>query len=157
MPRATRVLRMYGQPSEHPPLDWQWVQEQLASAGTYWVVPRSAGHPHPRPVWGVWLDDALQVSIGSPVIRTALAADPRVTVHLESGTDVVVVEGRFIAAPDTGADVIAAYDSKYDWRYDETAYGPISRIAPSTVIAWRTAGPAGRDSFRETGSWTFDP
>ena len=142
---------MYGQPSEHPPLDWEWVQEQLESAGTYWVIPRRRpdGYPHPRPVWGVWLDDALHLSIGSPVIRRALAADPRVTVHLESGTDVVVVEGRrHPRRGHRGPAVLAAYDAKYDWQYDEARYGPISRVAPQTVLAWRTAGWAGRESFQ---------
>jgi hypothetical protein len=148
---------MYTQPSAHPQLDWQWVQEQLESAGTYWVIARSDGYPHPRPVWGAWLHDALHLSIGSPVIRGALAGDPKVTVHLESGTDVVVVEGEFIPAATTEPAVIAAYNGKYDWEYDEAAYGPIARVAPHSVIAWRTAGWAGRESFQETGKWTFGP
>jgi len=153
----SRVLRMYGQPSDHPPLEWGWAAEQLETAGLYWVIPRSDGYPHPRPVWGVWLAEALHLSIGSPAIRSAMAADPRVTVHLESGTDVVVVEGRVIPAASTDPAVLAAYDTKYDWHYDEPAYGPISRLAPVTVMAWRTAGWAGRESFQQTGSWTFQP
>jgi hypothetical protein len=32
MPGVRRVLRMYGQPSENPPLDWEWVQAQLEAA-----------------------------------------------------------------------------------------------------------------------------
>jgi hypothetical protein len=155
MTRAARTLRLYTQPSDHPQLDWQWVQKQLESAGTYWVIPCSDGYPHPRPVWGLWLDDALHLSIGSPVIRGALASDPKVTVHLESGTEVVVVEGQFIPATTTDPNVIAAYNDKYDWAYDEAAYGPIARVAADTVIAWRTAGWAGRESFQESGKWTF--
>jgi hypothetical protein len=157
VPAERRVLRMYGQPSEHPQLDWDWVREQLESAGLYWVVARTEGHPHPRPVWGLWLQDMLHLSIGSPVIRQALDADPRVTVHLESATDVVVVEGRLMPTEKTAQAVLAAYDAKYDWKYDADSYGPIVRVAPQTVIAWRTAGWAGRESFQQTGSWTFDP
>jgi hypothetical protein len=161
MAGARRVLRMYGQPSEHPPLDWEWVQGQLESAPTYWVlsgaIPRPSGYPHPRPVWGLWLDDSLHLSIGSPVIRNALAADARVTVHLDSGTDVVVVEGNVMPASSTSDVVLAAYDTKYDWQYDAAQYGPIRRVSPQTVMAWRTAGWAGRESFRETGSWAFEP
>ena len=157
MPGVTRVLRLYGQPSEHLPLDWEWVRGQLESAPTYWINARSAGHPHPRPVWGVWFDDALHLSIGSPVIRGALAADPRITVHLDSGTDVVVVEGQVSTAAGTEEAVLAVYDTKYEWQYDESQYGPISRVSPQTGIAWRTAGWAGRESFRETGRWTFEP
>src|SRR5262245_12811101 len=84
---------MFGEASPEPPLDWAWVDEQLFRAGTYWTTARSAGHPHPRPVWGVWTDERLLLSIGSPVLLHQVTADPVVTVHLESGTDVVVVEG----------------------------------------------------------------
>jgi hypothetical protein len=69
MPGMSRVLRMYGQPSDHPPLDWGWAAEQLETAGLY--------------------------------------------------------------------------------------CGPISRLAPVTVMSWRTAGWAGRESFQQTGSWPF--
>ncbi len=155
MPGVRQVLRMYGQASEHPPLAWEWVAAQLQAAPTYWVIARSDGYPHPRPVWGVWHEDELHLSIGSPVLRDALSADRRLTVHLDSGTDVVVVEGEVRPSPSTEPGVVAAYDTKYDWHYEEAQYGPISRVAPRAVLAWRTAGWAGRESFRETGSWTF--
>jgi hypothetical protein len=155
MPGVRRVLRMYGQASEHPPLEWEWVVAQLESAPTYWVIARTDGFPHPRPVWGLWLGDELHLSIGSPVIRNALSTDQRVTIHLDSGTDVVVVEGRVVPASSTEQAVLAAYDAKYDWQYEEAQYGPISRVAPQSVMAWRAGGWAGRESFRETGSWTF--
>jgi hypothetical protein len=155
VPAVRRPLRLYTQPSEHPLLDWAWVQVALETAGIYWVVARSDGFAHPRPVWGVWAGDALHLSIGSPVIRRALEADPRVTVHLESGTDVIIVEGHALATTSTAASVLQSYDRKYDWQYDEAQYGPIAQVAPQTVIAWRTSGWAGRDSFRETGSWAF--
>src|SRR5215475_4580515 len=73
MPRGA-ALRMYGQPSATPRLDWAWVDAQLEAAGTYWVVARTPGHPHPRPVWGVWDSDHLYLSIGTPVTLRTLAA-----------------------------------------------------------------------------------
>jgi hypothetical protein len=150
-------LRMYGQPSDHEPLSWDWVAGQLAGAGLYWVTAQSpGGHPHPRPVWGVWVDDELQLSIGSPAIRDALAADPLVTVHLESATDVVIIEGRFEPRAETPAALIEAYQRKYDWDYDQASYGPFSPIVPLKVIAWRTAGFAGSESFQTTGRWDFE-
>ncbi len=152
--RADTQLRLYGHPSEKPPLDWAWVDGQLESAGTYWVVGCAQGHPHPRPVWGVWSGGRLFLSIGSPAIVRALAADPRVTVHLDSGTEVVVVEGRAAGAV-TDEAVIGAYDAKYDWTYDIETYGPLTRVEPRVVLAWRTAGWAGRESFQQTGRWSF--
>jgi hypothetical protein len=158
---ARRVsLRMWGGAAEGSDLEWSWVEEQLAAAGTYWVVPRAAGHsaPHPRPVWGVWVDDALLLSVGSPVVAREIAQEQDVTVHLDSGTDVVILEGRAAVAPDdaTVASFVAAYDPKYDWSYDVAEYGPPTRVEPTAVFGWRSTGWAGRDGVREVGKWTFD-
>jgi hypothetical protein len=152
MPTST-PLRLYGQVSDKPPLEWAWVQEQLQAAGTYWVVA-STPTPHPRPVWGVWSDERLFLSVGSPAIARAVAGDPAVGVHLESGTDAVIVEG-MAAGATTDPAVIAAYDAKYDWSYDVATYGALLRVDPRVVLAWRTAGWAGRESFQQTGRWTF--
>lgn len=149
-------LRMFGAVSEVDELAWDSVEQQLETAGTYWVVARGDGHPHPRPVWGVWIEDELFLSIGSPVISRELAADPLVTVHLDSGTDVVVVEGTAaIAAADALSSAIALYDRKYDWSYDIAEYGPFTVVTPSAVMAWCAAGPAGRDGFRRASRWRF--
>lgn len=151
------TIRFYTAPSELPRLGWEEVARRLTEAGLYWVVPRSAGHPHPRPVWGLWLDDEVVLSIGSPPIRAALATDPTVTVHLESATEVVVVEGLVVGGRDDPA-ALAAYDAKYDWAYEAERYGPLTRVAPQTVLAWTTAGWAGRESFQQVGRWTWpDP
>lgn len=151
------VLRLYGSGSDREPLAWQWVDDQLAAAGTYWVVARAEGHPHPRPVWGIWTSGRLHLSLGSPVLRRAAGRDPAVTVHLDSGTDVVIVEGLVAPAAPTPPPVIETYNRKYDWDYQVSEYGELLVVVPVKVLAWRTAGWAGRDSFQETGSWIFDP
>jgi hypothetical protein len=152
--RGQQTLRLFGADSQNAPLDWAWVESRLESAGTYWVVARSTERPHPRPVWGMWHEDALYLSIGSPTVVAALAADPVVAVHLDSGTEVVIVEGSATVQV-TDANLVAAYNRKYDWDYDAQTYGPLQRIEPEVVLSWRTAGWAGRDSFRQTGRWTF--
>ncbi len=151
-----QALRLYGQPSERTELAWEWAADQLRSAGTYWVIANSSGHPHPRPVWGLWHDDALHLSLGSPALNAALAADPRVTVHLGSGTEVVIVEGSVAPDAPTTAGALAAYRSKYDWDYDVAAYGELKLVVVSRILAWIAAGWAGRESFAATGRWTFD-
>jgi hypothetical protein len=79
-----------------------------------------------------------------------------VTVHLESGTEVVIVEGSATLEPGTVTPAsLAAYDDKYDWTYDAETYGPFTRVDPTTVLAWRTAGWAGRESFQQTARWSF--
>lgn len=145
---------MYGQPSSANRLEWSWARARLEAAGTYWVVPRGPGHPHSRPVWGVWHADMLHLSVGSPVVARNLGVDPTVTVHLGSGTDVVIVEG-VVAGSGGDAAVLRQYDEKYDWRYDVDEYGPLTAVAPVTVLAWHSAGWAGRDGFRASGRWRF--
>ena len=149
---SPRAIRFYGRVGGHAALEWEWVDGQLRRAGTYWVTARTTGHPHPRPVWGVWQSSQLFLSIGTPVTRKAVAVDPAVTVHLDSGTEVVIVEGR-VSGPCGDAEILAAYDEKYDWSYDLSQYGSLVRITPETVLAWRTAGWAGRDSFQQSGRW----
>jgi hypothetical protein len=145
-------LQLYGRASEHPSPEWSWVEGKLERAEFYWVIPRGGDFPHPRPVWGVWQEQRLLLSIGSPKVRRLMDEDGRVTVHLEGGIDVVIVEGRLVGTSTDQAG-IDRYDSKYDWRYDVETYGPLTVIAAETVIAWRLGGTAGRDGFRTAGRW----
>jgi len=149
-----RPLRLYGEPSTLAPLEWSWVDAQLLASGTYWVTAPGGTHPHPRPVWGCWHLDRIILSVGSPVIRRLAGVGTPVTVHLDSGTDVVIVEGVIAGATDA-PDVLDAYNRKYDWAYSVADYGPLMTIRPQTVLAWRAAGWAGRESFVATGRWTY--
>ena len=159
MPFEPAPLRLYTAVSELERVPWSWVDDQLRAAPTYWVVAAAespTAAPHPRPVWGVWTGEEVCVSVGSPPLRRAFAAGGAVTVHLDSGTDVVVVEGtvRPSVAPEDAARAVAAYDAKYDYSYDVGTYGPLACVDPATILAWRTAGWAGRDSFQSVGKWT---
>lgn len=145
---------MFGEPAPGDPLDWQWVDAELVASETYWITASGAGPPHPRPVWGIWSVNRLHLSVGSLRISRDLEPGTHVTVHLPSGTDVVIVEGVFVGrSADT--DLIASYIAKYDWDYDVGQYGPLTSIAAKSVLSWRTIGPAGRDGFAATGSWQF--
>jgi hypothetical protein len=156
MDPAAEPLRLYGAVADAEGLEWEWVQRQLDHAGTYWVVARGSGHPHPRPVWGVFARDGLHLSIGSPVLARDLAADPIVTVHLDSGTDVVVVEGlATLESAEASRTHLDAYNLKYDWDYTIDQYGPLTHVQPERVMAWRSAGWAGRDGFQRVGRWRF--
>jgi hypothetical protein len=157
MEPTRETLVMYGAASTAEPLEWAWADGELAAAGTYWAVPPTpspGAHPHPRPVWGVWRAPELHLSVGSPVLARALVTGAPVTAHLDSGTDVVVVEGT-VTGHTTDADLVAAYDAKYEYRYDVDEYGPLTTVRAERVLAWRSAGPAGRDGFRRTARWRY--
>jgi len=134
-------------------LDWSWAVERLTKSRNYWIVTASAdGRPHAVPVWGLWLDDAVVFST-SPQSRKArnLAHDPRVVVHLESGDEVVILEGSVEPAELNDA-VADAYRKKYAWRPDpgEGSEGWF-RLRPSLAYAWLE-----RDYPNTATRFTFD-
>jgi PPOX class probable F420-dependent enzyme len=139
VPSRPRFPDVYGI-SEAPEglLDWAWADERLASARNYWVVTAGPdGRPHAAPVWALWLDEAVVFST-HPNSRKArnLAHDPRVVIHLESGDEVVILEGR--AESVTLDDRIADdYESKYGYRPDPVKRSEgWYRLRPTLAYAW---------------------
>jgi hypothetical protein len=120
-------------------LPWSWAVERLTAGKNYWVATTSPdGRPHAMPVWGVWLEDGLWFGTSSRSRKGRnLARDPRVAVHLESGDEVVILEGEVEEAPldERTADV---YEAKYDYRPSppggegEGWY----RLRPRVAYAW---------------------
>jgi hypothetical protein len=149
-------LRMYGEVSNVGEVAWDWVEAQLETAGTYWIVGKSDLYPHPRPVWGVWMDHALHLSVGSPTLKAQIAAHRSVTVHLDSGTNVVIVEGSAYPIDDQRSmRCMDEYNAKYKWTYTLDEYGPLTTITPTVVLAWCSEGWAGSDGFQKVGRWQF--
>jgi PPOX class probable F420-dependent enzyme len=121
-------------------LDWSWAEERLIAARNYWVcTTRPDGGPHAMPVWGLWHDGAFYFS-SSPDSRKArnLAANPAVTVHLESGDEVVIVEGVADLEPDEGllAELSADYSRKYSFDVSFTGGRPLNVVRPRVAYAW---------------------
>ena len=101
-------------------LTWAWVSEQMAAARNYWVcTTRPEERPHAVPVWGVWLDEALYFSTGKTSRKTKnIEHNPNVTVHLESGDEVVIFEGVLERVTDVGllTRIPEPYHAKYDFK-----------------------------------------
>ena len=121
-------------------LSWGHVDRHLRNSRSYWLATvRADGRPHAMPVWGVWDGRALWFGTGPTSIKGRnIARDPRVVMHLESGDDVVILEGTI---EHTWSDeILGAYSQKY--AMDELAFerGPdgtgMLRLAPDTVQAW---------------------
>jgi hypothetical protein len=127
-------------------LPWSHVEQRLESARNYWLATtRPDGRPHVKPLWAVWVDDALYFD-GAPTTRWArnLATNPAATVHLESGEDVVILEGTvedLTTDAELGARVAAAYSAKYglalvDPILPQPATRGIFRLRPRLALAW---------------------
>jgi hypothetical protein len=163
-PRAGRpsMPEGYGVPATDAGLlDWSWAVAQLESALNFWFsTTRPNARPHAMPGWAVWLDGALYFE-GSPLTRRArnIAANPQVVVHLESGDDVVILEGeaREVGKPERAlaerlsAAFTAKYAStKYEYRPTPEQWdrGGLWALHPRIAFGW-TDFPA------DTTRWQF--
>jgi general stress protein 26 len=123
-------------------LDWTWATERLAASRNYWVCTSSPdGRPHVAPVWGLWVDDAFFFAT-DPTSRKArdIASGSPVVVHLESGDEVVIIDGR-ADMPSDGAyleRVADQYLSKYGTGIDpDNPDHGMYVVRPTTAWAWR--------------------
>ena len=138
-------------------VSWDWVEQQLVASRSYWVcTTREDGRPHAMPVWGLWLADRLMFSTDPTSLKARnFSRRPDVVVHLESGDDVVVLDGRVKGlSPDLVAAFCDAYDAKYHYRPqpDSEAHG-LYEMAPERGLAWReTDFPTSATRFRRTVS-----
>ena len=121
--------------------DWGPVAMRLSEARNYWVVSvRANGRPHAAPVWGAWLDDEIWFSTDPDSVKGRnLAERPEVVVHLESGDDVVIVEGVVAPAP---AARFEAYRAEYRRKYDFEHPGwgapgaAVLIVIPRRIMSW---------------------
>ena len=129
-------------------LPWAWAVERLETARNYWFsTTRPDGRPHAMPAWAVWLDGRLYFE-GSPHTRRArnVAANPAIVVHLESGDEVVILEGEAEEAgkPEPSlaerlaAEFTAKYAATHDYRPgpDQWDRGGLWVIRPRVAFAW---------------------
>jgi PPOX class probable F420-dependent enzyme len=120
---------------------WSPVLEQIAASKNYWIcTTRDDGRPHAMPVWGVVVDDAFMFSTDPTSVKGRnLIARPAVVMHLESGDDVVVIEGTVERAPDSAVltRFADAYKEKYEFRPDpDDPNGITFVVRPKVVLAW---------------------
>src|SRR4051812_14559390 len=77
-------------------LPWSWVEREGTRSRNYWIcTTRPDGRPHAMPVWGLWLEGAVVFSTDPQSAKARNFTDrPDAVIHLESGDEVVVLEGR---------------------------------------------------------------
>jgi PPOX class probable F420-dependent enzyme len=127
-------------------LAWPRVERRLQNAENYWVgTTRPDGRPHAMPVYGIWRDNAFWFATGRHSVKGRnISANPQVVVHLESGDDVVILEGTASEVNDPGhvAQILPHLAGKYGIQPEEmTVDDPDSDAAlylvrPKTVQAW---------------------
>ena len=130
--------------SEAELLPWSWLETRLAEARNYWIgTTRPDGRPHVMPVWGIWLEGTFIFSTDRAARKAKnVAHNPAMTVHLESGDEVVILEGLAEEVTEAGllARYAAAYKVKYDIDFnpdDPAAAGNVTYgLRPQRAFAW---------------------
>jgi len=136
----------YGIPTDKKGLlPWTHVSERMGRAKHYWICTVSPdGRPHATPVDGLWVDNRLYFGGSAKTRRNRnIKANSAVTIHLDSGTDVVILHGNAdeLRAPDDAliSRLIEASERKYGYapRPEDFAAGGTYVFQPQTVFAWK--------------------
>lgn len=129
-PKAMRPVlpEGYGLPEDdHGLLPWKYVQERMIAAKNYWICTATTdGKPAATPVWGVWIENRLYFD-GAPTTRRGrnINANPRINVHLESGDEVVSIDGTAIILSSAPERPLAEQVAKeYTRKYGAMGYSP---------------------------------
>lgn len=130
-------------------LAWSDVEPRLVHSMHYWITSvRPDGTPHSVPRWGVWLDGRFWYD-GAPTTRHTrnVEVNPAVSLTLESGTEVVIVEGESTATRAEAADLGARLSEAFA-KYADSGYAPgpdswsgpegggLRVITPHRALAW---------------------
>lgn len=138
-PIAPAVYRFPDDPSARLP--WSRTVQRLQQARFYWIVTAGPdATPHATPVWAVFVDGDLYLN-GLPGARWArnLTANPKVSVHLDGGDDVVIVDGRaadVTTDEELGERIVAEWLRKYGRLEPDPVHDGIFRVRPRTARAW---------------------
>jgi hypothetical protein len=121
-------------------LPWSHAEQRLIASRSYWVcTTRPDGRPHSIPVWGFWHQGAFYFGTHRETRKAKnLAANPNISVHLESGDDVVILEGRAeeVDTKQLVKDMDAVCRKKYGMPMMVVDGGVSFRVRPRIVLAW---------------------
>ena len=138
-------------------LTWDWVDRQMHAARNYWVCTVCAdGRPHSVPVWGAWVDGVVYFGTDRQAVKARnIARDGRIVLHLGSGDETVIFEGRAVEAQVTELQlkrISERYVEKYelDPQLAETD-DLLLRVVPIKVMAWLEKDYPATATF-----WLFD-
>jgi hypothetical protein len=158
-PKASRpqIPAVYGLPKHNKGLlPWSHVSERMEQARVYWVAtvdPR--GRPHATPVDGLWLDDRLYFGGSQETRRNRnLARNPAACVHLESGSDVLILHGEVEELGGEDLELARrladASNEKYGYgsKAEDYLAGGTFTFTPRKVIAWKPL-------FKDATRWEF--
>jgi len=126
---------------------WDWVVEQLTQSENYWLASvRPEGRPHVVPRWGAFIENKLYYD-GSPETRHSrnIVTNPHVSLHLENGYKVVIMEGNSVPAEKPPLEFAKQLSETMTHKYAAQGYSPkpdqwdeggLYVFTPSQCLAW---------------------
>ena len=134
-------------------VNWSWVAAQLTDSKNYWFcsvrppTPEApGGRPHVIPRWGVYVDGKIYYD-GSPETRhnRNTELNPNISVHLESGNQVIILEGTSLPAGKPSPELANQLVEDYRKKYADQGYSPepnqwdeggLYVFTPHQCLAW---------------------
>lgn len=136
------VPPMYGLKPRKQYLPFSHAEDRLAKSRNYWIcTSRPDGRPHSIPVWGFWIDGAVYFGTASASRKARnLTQNAAVSIHLDSGDDVVILEGTAVEVDLTDKSIVkqvdAASRAKYKMPLMVTPGTVLYSVRPRVVLAW---------------------
>lgn len=133
--------KLYGLKKRKEYLPWSHAEERLVRSRNYWIcTSRPDGRPHSIPLWGMWVEGALYFGTARATRKSRnLVQNPAVSVHLESGDDVIILEGKAgeVSDPATFKKLDASSRAKYKMPLVMIpGESVIYCVRPRVVLAW---------------------
>lgn len=136
------VPPLYGLKPRKQYLPFSHAEKRLAASRNYWIcTTRPDGRPHSIPVWGFWVDGAVCFGTARSSRKARnLAHNAAVSIHLDSGDDVVILEGTAVEVDLTDKPTFqkldAASRAKYKMPLMVMPGSVIYSVRPRVVLAW---------------------
>jgi nitroimidazol reductase NimA-like FMN-containing flavoprotein (pyridoxamine 5'-phosphate oxidase superfamily) len=136
------VPALYGLKPRKQYLPWNHARQRLERSRNYWICTgRPDGRPHSIPVWGFFVDDTLYFGTARSSRKAKnLSRNPAVSIHLDSGDDVVIVEGEAVEVAPSDRKTIAKLDGaskkKYKMPLMIVPESVLYAVRPRVVLSW---------------------
>jgi pyridoxine/pyridoxamine 5'-phosphate oxidase len=151
------VPAMYGLKQRKKYLPFGYAEKRLEKARNYWIcTARPDGRPHSIPVWGFWIDGGIYFGTARSSRKARnLVNNPALSIHLESGDDVVILEGAAAEVDLSDKSLFKKLDdasrAKYKMPLMVVPEGVFYAVRPRVVLAWTE-----KDFPNNATRWTFD-
>jgi hypothetical protein len=141
-------------PASDTLLEWEWVLGLFASSRNAWLATvRPDGRPHAAPLWVVAVEGAIWFWTPDSTAKSKnLAHNNRAVLHIESGSDVAIIEARACHREVT-ASVVESYAAKYS----SSSLDPMGfwAMEVESALAWQ--GHLGDTQINATRFTTTSP